>query len=902
MLAVGQRVGAYEIVSSLGAGGMGEVYRARDTRLKRDVALKILLPSVVDDPDRLLRFTREAQLLASLNHPHIAHLHGIEEAASTGPGQPVLRALVMELVEGPTLADRISRGAIPIDEALPIAAQIADALEAAHAQGIVHRDLKPANIKVRPDGTVKVLDFGLAKALEPAAEPDGASALANSPTITAPAMTQQGVILGTAPYMSPEQARGAAVDRRTDIWAFGCVVYEMLSGRAPFAGGTVSDVIAAIIGREPEWAALPAPTPQSVRRLLRRCLEKDRRRRLADAADAKLEIEEGLGGSPADAALPPRRGMRPVAVASALGAMALVTAFSVWAVMHPGPLEPLAATRFAIVPAPASAVVATAAYRDIALSRDGDRIVYSGPKGQLFVRALDELDPAPLAGIANALDAFLSPDGRWVAFFTGVSGELRKMSIDGGVPVALCRYTGSPRGGSWGVDDTIVFATNEPTTGLFRVGARGGSPEMLTKPDASKAMESDHLLPSVLPDGRGVLFTITATSSSSNAQIAVLDLKTGQHRIVIQRGSQGEYIPTGHLVYASAGSLWAIAFDLDSLESRGDPVLVVPEVLASAGAAKFSVSRTGTLAYLRGTPGGGAEPSTLVWVRRDGRVDPVAAPPHRYRNPRISGDGARVVLALDEPDYDIFSWDFARRALTRLTFDPGHDWYPGWTPDGRAVVFTSGRTGVPHLFRRLADGTGREEQLTSGSNVQFGSPSFSLDGTRLVFNEVVPGSGEDVMQLALSGTPHTEPLLHTNFAERNARISPDGRWVAYESNESGQEEIYVRPFPNVADGRWQISNEGGKDVAWASSGRELFYREGTSVMASSVQTSPTFEAGTPVRLFDGPYRTDLSNSFDVSRDGQRFLMVKEPASSPASIVVVINWFEELKKKVAAGGS
>jgi Tol biopolymer transport system component len=907
-LAVGTRLGSYEIVAPIGAGGMGEVYRARDTKLNRDVAIKVLPDLFASDAERLARFTREAQTLASLNHPSIAHIHGLEESGG-------VRALVMELVEGEDLAQQLGRGAIPIDDALATAKQITEALEAAHEQGIIHRDLKPANIKVRADGTVKVLDFGLAKALDPPAGTE-AAALANSPTITSPAMTQRGVILGTAAYMSPEQARGLPLDKRSDLWAFGCVLYEMLTARQPFTGGTVSDVSAAILSREPDWMTLPQATPAVIRKLLRRCLEKDRRRRLADAADARLEIEEALASPEAETVAPTRsRSLRvgPVVVAVALLGVALLTALVVWAVMRPAAQAPMLLARFTIVPPPGQALAVSGTARDLALSRDGTHLIYVGGRGQLMVRPLDRLDALPVPGVTNARAPFLSPDGRWIGFFTGVSGELRKVSVTGEPPISICRIVGVTRGASWSPDDTIVFATNEPTTGLLRVSVAGGQPKVLTTPDLTKGVEEDHLFPSVLPGGQSVLFTIAPVAarwgegrlsgSGADVQVAVLDLETGQRRTLLRGASQAEYVDTGHLIYNAGGTLRAVRFDLAKLEVLGDPAPVLEQVITGgSGAANFSVSGHGTLAYVPG--GAGSQTSggsSLVWVTRQGREERIAAPLRNYVYPSLSPDGTRAALAIDDEERDIWSWDFTRQTLTRLTFDPGREWYPGWTPDGRRIVFVSARGSVFNLYRRFADGTGSDERLTTSPHVQFGTPSFPPDGTRVVFTEVTPETGEDLMMLSLDGTPRTEPLLQTPFAERNAQISPDGHWLAYESNESGQEEIYVRPFPKVSDGRWQISVGGGNVPLWARSGRELFFRSGDSLMAVSVQTAPTFSAANPTKLFEG-YVSGLGRTYDVSRDGERFLMIKNNSSrgqTAATMVVVLNWFEELKARVPA---
>jgi serine/threonine-protein kinase len=529
-----------------------------------------------------------------------------------------------------------------------------------------------------------------------------------------------------------------------------------------------------------------------------------------------------------------------------------------------------------------------------------------------MIRSLDQLEAQALAGVTNARAPFLSPDGRWIGFFTGISGELKKVAIAGGTPLTLCRIVGAPRGASWSLDDTIVFATNEPTTGLFRVSAGGGKAEVLTTPEPGRGMEEDHLFPSVLPDGRAVLFTIAGVSgNAANVQVAVLDLSTGQRKTLIRGASEAEYVSTGHLIYAAAGSLRAVRFDVTKLEVLGEPVSVVEQVMTAAtGAANFSVARNGTLAYVMGGVAASSSGTrSLVWVTRQGREEPIEAPPRNYLYLSISPDGTRVALAIDDQERDIWTWNFARQTLTRLTFDPGRDWYLGWAPDGQRIVFTSARGGVPNLYSRLADGSGTDDRLTTSSHVQFGSPSFTPDGTRLVFTEVVPDTGEDLMVLSMdpsTGRPvgggQSEALLQTIFAERNAQISPDGHWLAYESNESGQEEIYVRPFPKVGDGRWQVSNGGGTNPLWARSGRELYYREGSAMMAASVQATPTFFAGTPTKLFEGSFSA-LGRTYDVSRDGQRFLMIKDSAAgsrmtASATMVVVLNWFEELKEKFA----
>ncbi len=926
-LSTGTRVGAYEILTLIGSGGMGEVYRARDSKLGRDVAVKVLLPAFANDPDRLARFSREAQVLASLNHANIAHIHGLEDTGDT-------RAIVMELVEGLTLAERLeglrAKGSgLPLDEALPIAKQIVEALEAAHERGIIHRDLKPANIKVRTDGTVKVLDFGLAKAFDPTGSASSNATM--SPTISLHA-TQAGVILGTAAYMSPEQAKGNPVDKRADLWSFGCVLFEMLTGRRPFVGETISDVLAKTIEREPDWHALPAKTPRSIRTLLRRCFEKDPRRRLDSAAVARLEIEEAStttatdGISVGDVNRDARAVRWPMWARAGIAVLAAAAgALVTWAVTRPAHAPSPSVSRFAITLPSAQPIAFSINDRDIAISADGARIAYTaGDQAQLMVRAFDQLDAVPLAGIANTRAPFLSPDGRWIGFFDRLDegfrtgpvvprGALRKVSTSGGPAIAICTVTGASRGASWGPDDSIVFATSDLSTGLLRVPASGGEPEVLTKPDTARG-EQDHYFASVLPGGRGVLFTITA-GGVGDRQVAVLDLKTGQRRTLIRSGSQAEYVETGHLIYTDGGALWAVRFNLATLDVLGNPVPLSEKAL-TLGAADFTISRRGTLVYV---PVRGGMSRSLVWVTRQGAEEPIAAPPRAYTSARLSPDGKRVALQIVDQTNEIWAWDFASEQLTRLTFGPRGSVSPLWTPDGRHIIFGSTRDNMPdiaNLYRRAVDGTGTDERLTTSAHQQR-TNAISPDGTRVVLEESMPPAGYDFMLLSLDGTPRVEPLLQTPFDERNAAISPDGHWMAYESNETGQSQIYMRPFPNVADARYQISTGGGRTPVWAPNGHDLFFVNRTSIMAVTVQLTPTFSAGNPTKLFDAPSvlldgrfigtGTGFTHrTYDVSRDGQRFLMIKENAGSSegnapmAGMIVVQNWFEELKAKVPGG--
>jgi serine/threonine-protein kinase len=885
-LPAGARLGPYEIEVLIGAGGMGEVYRATDTRLKRQVAVKVLPPAVATEPERLARFQREAELLAALNHPNIAHIHGLEQSGGT-------IALAMELVDGPTLADRIAQGPVPLGDALPIAKQIAEALEAAHDQGIIHRDLKPANIKVRGDGTVKVLDFGLAKAMDPAGA-SGANAM-NSPTLSLHA-TEAGVILGTAAYMAPEQARGRTVDRRTDVWAYGVVLFEMLTGTRAFDGGDISATMAFVITKEPDWNALPAGTPATIRTLLRRCLEKDPKRRLQSIGDARLEVEDAASSS-ATATPAVARKTVPLVVAS-VAATAVVAAAVTWGLTRPAPPVAPAVTRFAIVPPPAQPLSIFGAARDVAISPDGTLVVYrvgTESQHQLAVRRLDQLDARVLTGMKDAHSPFFSPDGRWIGFYE--AADLKKVSVGGGPPIRLSSAGLGTRGFSWADDNTILWAT-DALAGLLSIPADGGEPKALTKPDAEKH-EIGHWFPSVLPDGRGVLFTIAA-SDAENAQIAVFDPKTGRQKTLVRGGSDAQYVDTGHLVYASGGALHAVRFDLARLEVVGEPVQVVDHVMvANSGEANFAVSRQGTLVYVAGGILKG-EQQELVWVDRKGREEPIQAPRRAYTIPRISPDGTRVALQIGDEERDIWTWDLARQTLTRITFDPGLDVQPAWTPDNRRILFASPKGGAFNLYWHAADGTGADVRVTTGTIQQFAN-SVSPDGAHILGYQNPPGTDGAVMQFDWNGTAQT--LLQTKFRTFNVEISPDGHYLAYQSDESGQDEVYVRPYPKVNDARWQVSTGGGTRPMWARNGHELFYvNAARTLVAVPVTTGATFSAGNAANLFEITYSLALPfRTFDVSPDGSRFLMIKDvtagQAASPAALTVVLNWTHELKTRL-----
>ena len=885
----GDRIGPYDVLTEIGAGGMGKVYRARDTTLRRDVALKILPEPFALDADRLARFTREAHVLASLNHPNIAAIYGFE--ASHG-----VQALVLELVEGPTLADRIAQGPIPIDETLPIARQIADAVEAAHEQGIVHRDLKPANIKLRFDGTVKVLDFGLAKALDSAPVAIDAS---QSPIVTNPAtMSGVGILMGTAAYMAPEQAKGRSVDKRADIWAFGCVLYEMLTAKRAFDGDDVTDTLTLIITKEPDWTALPPETSVAIRRLLRRCLQKERKGRLDSAVAARLEIDDALTAPAADSSsvAPPARRRERLAWTTAVAAIAAVIAISIFMFVRAGP-EPVLVSRSTVRLPPAQRL-AGLGQPAIAFSPDGGRLVYVATAGgpwELYLRELDSFAGTPIPGTADAASPFFSPDGREVGFFTG--GWLKKVPIAGGPSVPLARA--GRRGASWGSDGNIIFASGSES-GLSVVSADGGSVQTLTTLNRQKA-ERSHRYPHHLPGGRGVLFTVGTGDNWDDARIEVLKLGTAERTILIDGGSDARYVSTGHLVFLRAGTLRAVPFDLERLEVTGSPVALVEGVLGSAsnsGAAQAAFSDAGSLAYVSGDTR--AFENTVMWVDRTGTEQPLPKlPPGSYAHPRLSPDGQRAVLAIDEGNKeDVWIYEMRRGSLRKLTLE-GVGGLPFWTPDGKNVTFRSRKAGRPHLFWKTADGLGaKEEPLTSGENAQHPG-AWSLDGEMLAFTDDDPSTGRDIWTLSLHNGRKAEPFLRTSFNEANPAFSPDGRWMAYESDESGRDEVYVTDFPGRSM-QVPVSTEGGAEAVWSRDGQELFYRNGDKMMAVAIVLQPTFRPSKPEFLFEKyhvPY-APLRN-YDVSSDGRQFLMLKdnEQFAAVTHIDLVLNWHEELKRRV-----
>ena len=842
-------------------------------------------------PKRLSRFQREAKMLAALNHPNIATIYGLEQSNGTS-------YLVMELVSGETLQERVKReGPVPIEESLAIAKQIAEALEAAHEKGIIHRDLKPANVKVTPEGKVKVLDFGLAKAFAADGVNEDPS---NSPTLSM-AATMHGMILGTAAYMSPEQARGKAVDKRTDIWAFGCVLYELFVGRQAFEGEDVTDILAAVVRAEPDWQALPAATPLQIRSLLRRCLQKDKTLRLRDAGDARIEIQEALAapGAGVTTTTLPTKGWRQVllwSIASSV-AVAVISTIVVWNLKPSPSTRPV--SRFTITLPPGQQLGGLDDGPAVALSPDGIHLAYVARQGgtqQLYLRAMDSLEARAAPGTEGAVSPFFSPDGQWLGFFAG--GKMKKVSVSGGAAVTLGDAP-RPHGANWGGQGTIIFAPL--ATGVIQqVPDAGGAQRPLTRLEKG---EVSHGWPVFLPGGKVVLFAGGAGSGSwENAQVAAQSLATGERRNLVPAGTQPRYAPSGHLVYTQGGNLMAVPFDPERLTLTGAAVSLVEGVVQSPGSgdAQYGFSATGTLVYV---PGGLQENlSTLVWVNRNGTEQPLAAPARAYDRPRISPDSRRVAVGIQEQEVQVWLYDPSRGTLTRLTFDGNANQYPVWTPDGKRIAFRSNKEGPAGIFWQMADGSGGLERLSTGEYAH--SPhSFSPDGQLLAFQEINPTTGNDIWVLRLSDRK-AQPFLRTPFSESAPRFSPNGRWLAYISDESGRFEIYVQPYPGPG-GKWQISTEGGTEPVWNPNGRELFYRSGGKMMAVDISTQSSFTVGKPHMLFEGQYlpTTGTSPDYDVSPDGQRFLMLKakeQVETASKQIVVVQNWFEELKQKVPTG--
>jgi serine/threonine protein kinase len=853
------------------------------------------------DTDRVARFQREAKLLASLNHPNIAAIYGLEESDGT-------HFLVMELIEGETLKDRIKSAPIPVEEALKLALQIAEGLEAAHENGVIHRDLKPANIKVTPDGKVKILDFGLAKAY--AGDQENFSPL-DSPTISA-AATQQGVILGTAAYMSPEQARGKPVDRRADIWAFGVVLYEMLTGKSAFQGEDVSVTLASVITSDANLTLLPPDIHPRVREVVNRCLQRDMRKRYSGIGDARYEIEQALSDPSGVFVQPmtitkPRKKMRvgfPWVATVAILCL-LIGASIVW---YLKPTEPRRVVRLTteLPEGQQFNYIESLGLGNsvLAVSPDGNRLVYSTAEG-LYLRSMDNLNARFIPGTdENPQQPFFSPDGKWIGYYSAPDQELKKISISGGAPVALCN-TENFTGAKWYSNKTIVYggSLNE----IMRVPENGGTPELLIK-----AVDIGYgVLPQILPDGKSVLFTII---TGKEDRIVVQSLESGEQKELFS-GRSAQYLSTGHIVYGLGDSLFAVSFDLKRLEVSGSPILIAEGIAGSlrSDLPQYAVSDSGTLAYITGTMGSTkVNQRVLVWVDGEGKEEPLPAPADAYFGPRISPDGTKLVVTIDSGrNSDIHIWDMIRENFMQLTFNEADEDDPLWTPDGKRILFESYRDeGHSGIYWKAADGTGKAEKLITIPDTLIFPYSWSSDGRILAIVEIIEaGTGRNAVigLVSLDGEINRKSLLHERYNESQPQISPDGRWIAYISYETGQPEIYVRPFPEVDKGKWKISTNGGNSPLWSADGRELYYRCGNAVMMVEVEIKPSFEHSAPKVLFQGNYASYFmyeAHPWDISADGKRFLMMKESTGATSTgktprprINIVLNWDEELKKRV-----
>lgn len=865
-LTTGTRIGPYEIKSSLGEGGMGIVFRALDTKLQREVALKLLPDHFADDEERLARFQREAQILASLNHPNIAQIHGLEESGN-------MRCIVMELVEGETLADRIARGAIPVDEALKIGRSICEALEAAHEKGIIHRDLKPANVKITSNGEVKVLDFGLAKTRDvlPAD-----AVLSNSPTMLS--QTTGGVILGTAAYMSPEQARGRAADQRIDIFSFGCVLYEMLTGKQAFEGEDMAEILGAVLKTEPDWTRLSAGVPPAVRKLLARCLAKDAKKRRRHAGDVLMDLEDAMGGNEVEHAQPAARGSRIPWTVAAIMAV-LVIGIGVIHLTETSPPAPVTAFD---LPLPEGTSGGGAF---LSLSRDGTKLAFtlSEPDGKayLWLRQMDSLQARRIAGTEGAGFPFWSPDGRFVAFFADDS--IKKVAVDGSTPQVVCK-TLQPGRGTWNSKGDILFSVGEKN-GIFRVADSGGVAQEITKPDSSRG-ESAHSWPQFLPDDEHFLY-LSISKGKFTAMAASLDSK--DTKPIAPVDSAVFYSPPGSVVFGRQGSLVAQRFDPKSLELLGEatPIAALPTP-SPIGSISASISHTGILAN-RIRP---QLTNEIGWYDRNGKLLEKIGEPGIYLAAAVSGDGKRIAVERrvnDMTPSDVWTFD-TRGVMSRMTFSPANDAAPQWSEDGRWVYFTNG-TGI---YRKAAAGGADEELIYKDENGKT-IASIATDN-RLALLTVTPqnqgGTQRRDIWILDSSSGKASSLLATEFREHQARFSADGKWIAYTSNQSGRDEVYIRPYPFSGD-QWQISTAGGNQPKWRRDGKELFYSAlDGKMMAVSIRTIPKFEPGIPQILFQMP----SSNAYEVAGNGQRFLLNSILDDSPSAITITLNWPSLIKSR------
>jgi Tol biopolymer transport system component len=896
-LTIGSQLGSYEVIALLGKGGMGEVYRARDLKLKREVAIKILPQEFSRDADRVGRFQHEAEVLASLNHPNIANIYDLEEQNGS-------RYLVLELVEGETLAERIARGSIPIEDTLELAKQICEALEAAHERGIIHRDLKPANVKLTPDGKIKVLDFGLAKAMENTRASTTAS---NSPTMVS--ATMGGVILGTAAYMSPEQARGRAADQRSDVFGFGCVLYEMLTGRQTFHGEEVSDVLAAVLKTEPDWNRLPPDLTPKLRDVLRRCLQKDPKRRWHAIADVRLELEaaaaDPLTATTNAVAAMPRMPIWKRALPAAVAALvvSVVSGFIVWTLR---PASPGNVMRFPFT-LPEGQQFTGQTRLMVALSPDGTRIVYAADQ-RLYMRSMSEIEPQAIPGTDGGANPVFSPDGNWLVFGSS-DGTLRKIAVSGGAAVTICKID-QFSGMTWTSSDDILFGSGN--RGILRVSAKGGKPETIISVKSSELAYG----PQLLPDGKSILFTLAKNTGGNpweNAQIVVQSLNSEQRKIILDGGSDARYLPTGHIIYEHGGNLLAVPFNLRTLDV-GTPIAVVEGVARAlsfqTGAAQFSVSDSGSLIYVPTAAQVESTESTLAFVDRNGQRRPLALPAGFYRYPRISPDDKRLAFVLgDGKDSNIFIYDLAgTTSMSQLTFGGAND-YPLWSADGERVAFQSDREGDNGIFWQRADHSGTAERLTKAEDANHRPDSWPAKSPQFSFS-VFQGFFSNQESAVWTLLPQEKkPALFVHVPQSNqirSFLSPDGRWVVYQSDEARSKfnfEIYVKPYP-PSDEKYQITKGGGTNPLWSPDGKEIIYEGRGKLMSVHVVTQPRFSFTNPVELpikgFIQPTAGGARN-YDVTTDGKQFIMAfpvdRATRRSPLQIQVVANWFEELKQRV-----
>jgi serine/threonine-protein kinase len=882
----------YRVVEQIGEGGMGQVWKAVDTTLDREVAIKVLPEGFHLDAERLARFQREAKLLAGLNHPNIATVHGLHEAEG-------VRFLVMELIAGADLSKDVARGRVPIERVVDVGRQVAEALEAAHESGIVHRDLKPANIIVTPEGQVKVLDFGLAKSAGEAGDPD----ISTSPTLTS-AGTQAGMILGTAAYLSPEQAKGQAVDRRTDIWAFGVVLHELLSGQRTFRGEGLSETLAAVILTEPDLESLPPDTPPRVRELVRRCLIKDPRKRLRDIGEARVVLEEPGAeiATPEPVSQPaaeaPRRRWVPMALAAI--PIAAVAAFLAGRALSPGAPVPTPVRLKAEISA--DEVFPNRPGMPLVLSPDGTTMAYTlGQPAVIRVRSLEHLEDTPLAGTENAQQPFFSPDGRWIGFFA--NGKLKKVSVSGGAPLTLADAN-IPRGADWGPDDTIVYVP-VTTSGLLRISAAGGEPESLTTLEREEGTtDRSHRWTRFATDGRSVLFVEQDPGSSfSSGTIMRLDLDSGEETEVHRGGTHPMTAPGGFLVFARDGTLFAARLDSRDGSAIGSPVPVLEGVVTSNGngGAGVAFSRTGTLAFLSGGVG-------TPWTGRIGRLLPdgpfeaFGIEPAKASDAAVSPDGRLVAYQLLDPSEsssNIWVHDIERDVSTRLTFVEAWEWQPSWSPDGQYVLFSSNRAGSMALFRKRADGSGDAEVISRTDKLAWGGGSMSPDGRHLAFHAAGTGDA-DILVQDLGDDSEATPFVTAELNQRYPAFSPDGRWIAYDSAESGQSEVYVRPFPGPG-GRWQISRGGGEHPSWSHDGRTLYFEVGSATISAvdvqvegeSIRAGRQREVVTAEHTIRGRWSVLEDGSFVVTQ----MVAPDEGTIDRATVTMVFDWPTELERLV-----